>query len=319
MPMTNGSPLGASAAAASSSRRRRCRCVRAADAVRRSAVAAAAAVVAAAAPSSSSSPPHAASGQRECADVRRSRPTSSPAAGADNPGDASRSPCRVDAKSGLGRGEIGGACTKVHRTRCASARNDLAMQTDQAPRPFRQSSGLDRFVKRNSPNPASIAVDVASWTFYRWRHSVDHVNSTDLSEGSVSTPSTGSTMAEPRDAPYDPFAPEVLDDPFAALSRAPRPQCPVHHHAGFGERGFYTLPATTTSSTCSRTPIAGRPTGARDRSTSRRAGSRATRPSTPRTAASSSGPSPRPGPPQFEPFVRRTADRSRRLPSPSAG
>lgn len=39
---------------------------------------------------------------------------------------------------------------------------------------------------------------------------------------------------------YDPFAPEVLEDP-ASAHRALRDKCPVHHHAGFGEKGFYTL------------------------------------------------------------------------------
>ncbi|TYK46802.1 cytochrome P450 [Actinomadura decatromicini] len=39
---------------------------------------------------------------------------------------------------------------------------------------------------------------------------------------------------------YDPFAPEVLEDP-AAAHRALRERCPVHHHTGFGENGFYTL------------------------------------------------------------------------------
>ncbi|TDC80563.1 cytochrome P450 [Actinomadura sp. 7K507] len=39
---------------------------------------------------------------------------------------------------------------------------------------------------------------------------------------------------------YDPFSPEVLEDP-ASAHRALREKCPVHHHAGFGENGFYTL------------------------------------------------------------------------------
>src|ERR671923_1215836 len=39
---------------------------------------------------------------------------------------------------------------------------------------------------------------------------------------------------------YDPFAPETLADPFPAYDELRR-ECPVHHHAGFGERGFYTL------------------------------------------------------------------------------
>lgn len=39
---------------------------------------------------------------------------------------------------------------------------------------------------------------------------------------------------------YDPFAPEVLEDP-ASAHRALREKCPVHHHAGFGDNGFYTL------------------------------------------------------------------------------
>lgn len=39
---------------------------------------------------------------------------------------------------------------------------------------------------------------------------------------------------------YDPFAPETLADPFPAY-RELRDRCPVHHHADFGERGFYTL------------------------------------------------------------------------------
>ncbi|SNS52908.1 Cytochrome P450 [Actinomadura meyerae] len=39
---------------------------------------------------------------------------------------------------------------------------------------------------------------------------------------------------------YDPFSPEVLADP-APAHRALREGCPVHHHAGFGDGGFYTL------------------------------------------------------------------------------
>ncbi|MDE3203619.1 MAG: cytochrome P450 [Acidobacteriota bacterium] len=39
---------------------------------------------------------------------------------------------------------------------------------------------------------------------------------------------------------YDPMAPATLDDPFSAHARL-RSKCPVHHYAGFGERGFYTL------------------------------------------------------------------------------
>ena len=47
-------------------------------------------------------------------------------------------------------------------------------------------------------------------------------------------------MPDPRHAPYDPFAPDVLASPFDAY-RELRERCPVHHHDGFGERGFYTL------------------------------------------------------------------------------
>lgn len=39
---------------------------------------------------------------------------------------------------------------------------------------------------------------------------------------------------------YDPFSPEVLNDPYP-FYRQLREQCPVHHHDAFGERGFYTL------------------------------------------------------------------------------
>jgi cytochrome P450 len=39
---------------------------------------------------------------------------------------------------------------------------------------------------------------------------------------------------------YDPFAPEVLSDP-AGAHRYLREQCPVHHYAGFGDKGFYTV------------------------------------------------------------------------------
>jgi cytochrome P450 len=39
---------------------------------------------------------------------------------------------------------------------------------------------------------------------------------------------------------YDPFTPQTLTDP-AAAHRYLREQCPVHHFAGFGERGFYTV------------------------------------------------------------------------------
>jgi cytochrome P450 len=39
---------------------------------------------------------------------------------------------------------------------------------------------------------------------------------------------------------YDPFSPETLADPFSAYDDL-RTECPVHHHADFGERGFYTL------------------------------------------------------------------------------
>jgi cytochrome P450 len=39
---------------------------------------------------------------------------------------------------------------------------------------------------------------------------------------------------------YDPFSPETLEDP-ASAHRALRDECPVHHHAGFGEKGFFTL------------------------------------------------------------------------------
>lgn len=39
---------------------------------------------------------------------------------------------------------------------------------------------------------------------------------------------------------YDPFSPDVLEDPAAAY-RYLREQCPVHHYAGFGEKGFYTV------------------------------------------------------------------------------
>src|SRR6478736_824088 len=41
-------------------------------------------------------------------------------------------------------------------------------------------------------------------------------------------------------APYDPFAPEVLESPFVAYQQL-RERCPVHHHPDFGGRGFYTL------------------------------------------------------------------------------
>jgi cytochrome P450 len=47
-------------------------------------------------------------------------------------------------------------------------------------------------------------------------------------------------MPDPLTAAYDPFADEVLASPFAAY-RELRDRCPVHHHAAFGERGFYTL------------------------------------------------------------------------------
>jgi cytochrome P450 len=47
-------------------------------------------------------------------------------------------------------------------------------------------------------------------------------------------------MPDPLNAPYDPFAPEVLASPFDAY-RQLRQHCPVHHHEGFGDRGFYTL------------------------------------------------------------------------------
>ncbi len=47
-------------------------------------------------------------------------------------------------------------------------------------------------------------------------------------------------MPDPFTASYDPFAPEVLASPFEAYGEL-RAQCPVHHHAGFGDRGFYTL------------------------------------------------------------------------------
>ncbi|QKW33056.1 cytochrome P450 [Actinomadura sp. NAK00032] len=39
---------------------------------------------------------------------------------------------------------------------------------------------------------------------------------------------------------YDPFSPEALEAP-AAAHRTLREKCPVHHHAGFGDNGFYTL------------------------------------------------------------------------------
>ncbi len=39
---------------------------------------------------------------------------------------------------------------------------------------------------------------------------------------------------------YDPFAAEVLGDP-AGAHRFLREQCPVHHYAGFGDKGFYTV------------------------------------------------------------------------------
>jgi cytochrome P450 len=41
-------------------------------------------------------------------------------------------------------------------------------------------------------------------------------------------------------AGYDPFDPAVLADPFPVYA-ALRERCPVHHHPGFGERGFYTV------------------------------------------------------------------------------
>ncbi|MGY1813692.1 cytochrome P450 [Blastococcus sp. SYSU D00820] len=42
------------------------------------------------------------------------------------------------------------------------------------------------------------------------------------------------------DVYYDPFDARTLADPVAA-HRQLRERCPVHHHPGFGERGFYTL------------------------------------------------------------------------------
>lgn len=47
-------------------------------------------------------------------------------------------------------------------------------------------------------------------------------------------------MPDPLNTSYDPFAPGVLASPFDAYTEL-RARCPVHHHAGFGERGFYTL------------------------------------------------------------------------------